>query len=240
MRRLFLGILLVFLMCMSCAQQGPYVRVEITPALWTAGCTPTSFAMWLSAYSNRGWDVLVDGDVYKTADTLAQYFNTNNYGSTDYHDVQKGLRHYLAGRGYWLVKDSHWGYDGLVWHLSRGIPMVLFLDTNSDGDSDHAVTCVAVFVRDSIIGYYDTYSCTIRWKKYVPYSLDHQHIRPTVYATFPFYIIRQEGRNLGGDYIMDLSGRVVRRGGDMDGLMPGIYLVKKGGGVNKVYHHGRK
>ena len=105
----------------------------------------------------------------------SQSARNNYYGWSWSSDVTVGLQKYVESLGapYLVTIRNLYHWDNLTWDAYRaeidaGRPLVLLVDTDGDGNTDHFVTAVGYDVDNGVrrYGAYDTWGDAVRWETF--------------------------------------------------------------------------
>jgi len=113
----------------------------------------------------------------------SQSYYSMSYGWSLFNYADNGLYEYAQYRGYsdataWneaWYSDTLW--DNIVADIDAGYPVMLLVDTNGDGGSDHFIP--AIGYNDTTMQYaaYNTYDTTVHWYDYTLITADPHHRR---------------------------------------------------------------
>jgi hypothetical protein len=103
------------------------------------------------------------GDFFMTSWSLV----SNYYGWSWYRDVPCSFTEYVNAQNYDAIAANQTfhelGWRGYKAEIDAGFPVVLLVDTDGDGRTDHFVTGVGYDSTAKEYGIYDTWDNTIHW-----------------------------------------------------------------------------
>lgn len=171
--------------------------IDIYPDLFPDNSEPPA--------GDEHWDECV-ADYMKTS----QSWHQNRYGWSWFSHVGPAMENYVYGLGqggYLAVADNlYWWDSSLNWDSFRAEidarrPLVLLVDTDADGSTDHFVPAIGYDVVGGVERYacYNTWDTDIHWFEFAPmadgqpwgiYGAVTLHIKPPDYETFLPLVLR--------------------------------------------------
>jgi lysophospholipase L1-like esterase len=109
-----------------------------------------------------------------TSNSLADWMHTswssdsNYYGWSSFSKVDDAIDAYCAAMGYsgFVATSEAWGtftWATFTTEIDAGRPMVLLVDTNGDGSTDHFITAIGYDATNQRYACYDTWDTAVHW-----------------------------------------------------------------------------